>query len=40
MTYAQVGEFLNDSLSDDASDVIADHPSLTKDYIRICRQNT
>ncbi len=38
MTYAQVDEYLNDSLSKEASDVIADHPSLTKDYIRICRQ--
>jgi len=40
MTYAQVGEFLNDSLSAEASEVIADHPSLTKDYIRIARQNS
>lgn len=39
MTYAQVGEFLNDSLSAEACEVIDDHPSLTKDYIRICRQN-
>jgi peptidoglycan hydrolase CwlO-like protein len=39
MTYAQVGEFLNDSLSAEAAEVIADHPSLTKDYIRLCRQN-
>ncbi|AGF80086.1 hypothetical protein UWK_03572 [Desulfocapsa sulfexigens DSM 10523] len=39
MTYAQVGEFLSDSLSPDASEIIADHPSLTKDFIRICRQN-
>lgn len=38
MTYAQTGEFLNDSLSAAASEVIADHPSLTKDYIKICRQ--
>jgi len=39
MTYAQIGEFLSDSLSPDASEIIADHPSLTKDFIRICRQN-
>ncbi len=39
MTYAQVGELLNDSLSASASEVIDDHPSLTKDYIKICRQN-
>lgn len=38
MTYAQAGEFLNDSLSAAAAEVIADHPSLTKDYIRTCRQ--
>jgi predicted nucleic acid-binding Zn-ribbon protein len=38
MTYAQVGEFLNDSLSAEASEIIAEHPSLTKDYIRVCRQ--
>lgn len=38
MTYAETGEFLNDSLSTGASEVIADHPSLTKDYIRVCRQ--
>ena len=38
MTYAQVGEFLDDSLSKDASAIIADHPSLTKDYIRTIRQ--
>jgi len=38
MTYAQVGEFLNDSLSTEAAEVIADHPSLTKDFIRLNRQ--
>jgi len=38
MTYAQVGEFLDDTLSKDASAIIADHPSLTKDYIRTIRQ--
>ncbi len=40
MTYAQVGEFLNDSLSEDASKIIGEHPSLTKDYIKVCRQNS
>ncbi len=40
MTYAQIGDFLNDSLSAEACEVIADHPSLTKDYIRTCRQNS
>jgi predicted nucleic acid-binding Zn-ribbon protein len=38
MTYAQIDEFLNDSLSKEASEVIASHPSLTKDYIKIARQ--
>ncbi len=38
MTYAQIGEFLNDSLSAENAEIIADHPSLTKDFIRICRQ--
>lgn len=38
MTYAQTGELLNDSLSAEAVEVIADHPSLTKDYIRLSRQ--
>jgi len=40
MTYAQIDEFLNDSLSAEASGVIADHPSLTKDYIKIARQTS
>ena len=38
MTYAQVGEFLNDTLSKEAGAIISDHPSLTKDYIRTIRQ--
>lgn len=38
MTYSEAGEFLNDSLSPQAAEVIADHPSLTKDYIRTIRQ--
>ena len=38
MTYAEAGEYLSDSLSAAASEVIADHPSLTKDYIRTIRQ--
>ncbi len=38
MTYAQIGEFLNDSLSAKNAEIIADHPSLTKDFIRTCRQ--
>ena len=40
MTYAQIGEFLDDTLSKDASAIIADHPSLTKDYIRTIRQKS
>ncbi len=39
MTYAQAGEFLTDSLSKDAVKVVTGHPSLTKDYIKVCRQN-
>lgn len=38
MTYAQVDEFLDDALSKEAGAIIADHPSLTKDYIRTIRQ--
>ncbi len=38
MTYAQAGEFLTESLSKEASKVINGHPSLTKDYIKVCRQ--
>lgn len=38
MTYAEIGEHLNDNLSAENAEVIADHPSLTKDFIRICRQ--
>jgi len=40
MTYAQVGEFLNESLSAEASKVTSGHPSLTKDYIKTCRKNS
>ncbi len=38
MTYAEIGEHLNDNLSAENAEIIADHPSLTKDFIRICRQ--
>lgn len=38
MTYAQVDEFLVESLSKEAAAILADHPSLTKDYIRTYRQ--
>lgn len=38
MTYAEVGAFLEEKLSTEASTIIAKHPSLTKDYIRTCRQ--
>lgn len=40
MTYAQVDEFLVESLSKEAAAVLADHPSLTKDFIRSCRQKS
>lgn len=38
MTYAQVDEFLVEALSKGAAAILADHPSLTKDYIRTYRQ--
>lgn len=38
MTYAEIGELLSNSLSKENAEIIADHPSLTKDFIRICRQ--
>jgi uncharacterized protein YlxW (UPF0749 family) len=38
MTYAEIGELLSDSLSTENAEVIADHPSLTKDFIRSIRQ--
>ncbi len=40
MTYAQIDDFLAESISKDASAIIADHPSLTKDYIRTIRQQS
>ncbi len=40
MTYAQIGEFLQNTLSKKASEIISDHPSLTKDYIRTIRQQS
>lgn len=38
MTYAQVDEFLVESLSKEAAAIISDHPSLTKDFIRSYRK--
>jgi len=38
-TYAQIGEILSNSLSAEASKVTSVHPSLTKDYIKMIRQN-
>ncbi|MBU0946454.1 MAG: hypothetical protein KJ804_01665 [Proteobacteria bacterium] len=38
MTYAEIGELLNASLSSKNAGIIADHPSLTKDFIRSIRQ--
>jgi prefoldin subunit 5 len=37
MTYAQAGELLNGSLSAGAAKIIGEHPSLTKDYIKVSR---
>lgn len=34
MTYAQIDEFLTDNLSTELDQIIKDHPSLTKDFIR------
>lgn len=34
MTYAQIDDFLNEKLSDELYQIIKDHPSLTKDFIR------
>lgn len=38
MTYAQANTLLNETLSKTAAAIIAEHPSLTKDYIREMRQ--
>ena len=40
MTYAQIGEFVENALSKKAGEVISEHPSLTKDYIRTIRQQS
>lgn len=38
MTYAQIDEFLTENLSEELDQIIKDHPSLTKDYIRSMRK--
>ncbi len=38
MTYAQIGDLLTEKLSKKAAAIQAEHPSLTKDYIREIRQ--
>jgi predicted nucleic acid-binding Zn-ribbon protein len=38
MTYAQIDEFLTENLSPELDQIIKDHPSLTKDYIRSVRK--
>ena len=40
MTYAQIGKALKESLSAEAAKVTDGHPSLTKDYIKVCRNNS
>jgi len=40
MTYAQIDNFLSESLSKEAGAIITEHPSLTKDYIRTIRQQS
>lgn len=37
MTYAEIDTFLSESLSQDVDAIIKDHPSLTKQYIRDCK---
>ncbi len=38
MTYAQIDDFLSETLPEKLDTVMKDHPSLTKDYIRSLRQ--
>lgn len=40
MTYAQVTDFLIKEMGEKGGQVISEHPSLAKDYIRQCRRNT
>ena len=37
MTYAEIDAFLSKSLPKKTDEIIKDHPSLTKDYIRACK---
>ncbi len=39
MTYAQVIDFLVEQMGPDLGQIITDHPSLAKDYIRQCRRS-
>ncbi|WP_136806887.1 hypothetical protein [Desulfosediminicola flagellatus] len=38
LTYAQFDKFLTEELSEDLDQILKDHPSLTKDYIRTMRK--
>ncbi len=38
MTYAEIDTFLTESLPAEADEIIKDHPSLTKDYIRLSKK--
>ncbi len=40
MTYAEIDAFLSESLSKEIDAIIKDHPSLTKDYIRINKKQS
>lgn len=40
MTYAQVIEHVKASVASKIADILAEHPSLTKDYIKECRKKT
>jgi hypothetical protein len=39
MTYAQVTELLSRNVGKKTAKVLAEHPSLTKEFIRECRRN-
>ncbi len=39
MTYGQVMDFLIEEMGEEKSKPIVEHPTLTKDYIRMCRKN-
>ncbi len=38
MTYAEIDAFFTETLSAEVDEIVKDHPSLTKDYIRLCKK--